>query len=898
MSSNCSFYDHLDVNVEGIDVDTKAANGDDYVEIVRELLNHDKVEVNIQRTDDGTTALHTACRYAGSDVVRELLRHDKVNVNAQNKEGDTALIIASHRSSDIVGILLQNKKGKVDVNAQNKNGETALFKASQEGYQKVVKMLLEHNNVDVNLRCNTGATALHIASQNGRVQVVCALLRNSNVDVNLKDNDDLTAFLVARRNERFHVLTVFRDETKALRKVNENRESLAVAMTTRKEPVELTFHYVSRYITKCKLGSGAFGDVFFAEDRDLPEPKKFAVKMIRFSQNSDNETLTSFRKELWVRIVFCALHGVLPPVEQCTLHPSPSSSNNNAQFRQTLKKFRHDNIIVLYGYNLNVDHEHQFLVYEYAANGSLDGFLKDDDKRALLPAATRLSIMFQVASAIDFLHTGKEGVKVFHRDIKSANICLTEDFTPKLIDCGLAKFAKDKHDAAPSESVVITGSTQGPALGTHGYMCPEYTWNKANHIQCDYISAFDVYSFGVVMAELILGRLNDGKPADVFQKYVLNREPGTVGGWEQLEKDADNQAGWNADALKLICKTAIGCLIRISHGRLSTDVLLVLLEHARYLQAGNSGGGPKVATDKLHAILFKEGLGLCDCDDCAETAYVKRRIAVVTCSEGHLFCSDCLERAMVKPAFRNGDRQLPCLIGGCTSLPFQSTDLSRHIKDAVHRDFFSQPLMETIASDVKEVKDIQKEMASVIDRHLPGWALQIANAEQLKLCPTVVVITPDNSKDLITRRKDLLSFLTKLGKQKYKVIFYCEHSEQPGHEPFEIWATKKWIVKVLPWVQAGLKIAAAFDATKAIAGIASAIPMPEYSKEMNALIIALENEENQGKKQRLERDALKAIGEMANKKKNLAKWNDSMVVVVGKNGRTKWVKKEFKDLVD
>jgi hypothetical protein len=163
-----------------------------------------------------------------------------------------------------------------------------------------------------------------------------------------------------------------------------------------------------------------------------------------------------------------------------------------------------------------------------------------------------------------------------------------------------------------------------------------------------------------------------------------------------------------------------------------------------------------------------------------------------------------------------------------------------------------------------------------------------------------VVITrvPDRWKDLLTRPKDLLTFLTKFGKQKYEVIFYCEQCELAGHESFEIWATQKWFVKVLPWVQAVLKITAAFDATKAIAGVASAIPLPEISKETKALITALENEENQGKKQKLERDALKAIGKMANKKENLAKWNDSMVVVVGKNGRTKWVHKGCKELVD
>ncbi len=388
------------------------------------------------------------------------------------------------------------------------------------------------------------------------------------------------------------------------------------------------------------------------------------------------------------------------------------------------------------------------MVYEYAANGSLDDFLKNDDMRARLSAATtRLSIMYQVASAIDFLHTGVKGFKVLYRDIKSSNICLTDDFTPRLIDCGLGKFVEGKHDAFSPVTSMQPGSSRSRSFGTHGYVCPEYIVNKAYQGECDYIAAYDVYSFGVVMAELILGRLNDGRPINVLEAYVLNGKTPIVDGWKQLEKDADNQADWNADALKLICKTAIGCLILIAHGRLSTDKLLDLLKHAINTQAGNSGDVPKDAVTKLDAILLSigkpnfesEDAGLGFCDYCEATA----RSAVVTCSEGHAFCSKCLEEAMVKPGAKNGDRQLPCLIDKCSSLPFQDRDLYLRIKSAAYHFFFVQALFDTFTSKVDsvipvvdEINDRQKKSASVVDRHVSGWALRNANAEQLKLCPS------------------------------------------------------------------------------------------------------------------------------------------------------------------
>jgi serine/threonine protein kinase len=158
-----------------------------------------------------------------------------------------------------------------------------------------------------------------------------------------------------------------------------------------------------------------------------------------------------------------------PPLEQRIPPSSPLSSNNDAQFLQTLKRFRHPNIIILYGYNLCVSHKEQFLVFEYAAKGFLDGFLKDDDTRASLPTDTRLSIMYQVVRTLHVLPTGAAGWKVFHRDIKSANICLTEDLTPRLIDCGLAKFVEGENIASPSQTILPTGSTEGPVFGTKEY---------------------------------------------------------------------------------------------------------------------------------------------------------------------------------------------------------------------------------------------------------------------------------------------------------------------------------------------------------------------------------------------------------------------------------------------
>jgi serine/threonine protein kinase len=115
-----------------------------------------------------------------------------------------------------------------------------------------------------------------------------------------------------------------------------------------------------------------------------------------------------------------------------------------------------------------------------------------------------------VARAFHFLHTdGVDNLKIFHRDIKSSNICHTPDYTAKkLIDCGMSKFIPEDKDASHGASVTPILKTSGAAaFGTPGSICPNYQWRFG----CvSYKAACDVYSIGVVFAELIVGCLQDG----------------------------------------------------------------------------------------------------------------------------------------------------------------------------------------------------------------------------------------------------------------------------------------------------------------------------------------------------------------------------------------------------
>ena len=70
------------------------ASGRGHLKVVRALLKHTKVDVNVSN-DDGCTALHRACENGHAEVVWELIYHKVVKINTKNDDGCTPLISAS-----------------------------------------------------------------------------------------------------------------------------------------------------------------------------------------------------------------------------------------------------------------------------------------------------------------------------------------------------------------------------------------------------------------------------------------------------------------------------------------------------------------------------------------------------------------------------------------------------------------------------------------------------------------------------------------------------------------------------------------------------------------------------------------------------------------------------------
>lgn len=113
----------------------------------------------------------------------------------------------------------------------------------------------------------------------------------------------------------------------------------------------------------------------------------------------------------------------------------------------------------------------------------------------------RIKILLGIAEALDFLHIFDPHTPCLHRDIKSSNVLLMDDFTPLLIDCGLSKYHHQIPESSKSNEFNLTMSSHIVIKGTRGYISPEVMAGN------EYDIYSEIYSFGVVIAEVFSGKV-------------------------------------------------------------------------------------------------------------------------------------------------------------------------------------------------------------------------------------------------------------------------------------------------------------------------------------------------------------------------------------------------------
>ncbi|MHB1048182.1 MAG: serine/threonine-protein kinase [Thermoanaerobaculia bacterium] len=225
---------------------------------------------------------------------------------------------------------------------------------------------------------------------------------------------------------------------------------------------------IGRYEILRPLGKGAMGVVYLAQDPQIE--RTLALKTVRFDGPSQ----------------------------------SFSMSEAKARFLKEAKisgRLQHPNIVTVY--DVGEDEGVLYLAMEYISGGSLSQRIADPGS---FPLVDRIRILSEVADALSHAH--QRGV--LHRDVKPANILLTDSSSAKVTDFGIGKLLTGDTDL----------TTTGQMIGSPAYMSPEQVRGDKLDVRSD------VFSLGVVLYQTLT--LRKPFPADTLTTLVyqiLHDEP-------------------------------------------------------------------------------------------------------------------------------------------------------------------------------------------------------------------------------------------------------------------------------------------------------------------------------------------------------------------------------------
>jgi len=184
------------------------------------------------------------------------------------------------------------------------------------------------------------------------------------------------------------------------------------------------------------------------------------------------------------------------------LTANPAYRHRLLQEARAVSALNHPNIVVLY--DISSHKGVDFLVMEYVAGSSLKELIRPEG----LVFGQVLNLGVQAASALGAAHAAG----IVHRDVKPANILVSNDQVVKVLDFGIAKLP----DRGPPTR--LTGC--GQVIGTVAYMSPEQTRGEETD------ATSDVFSLGCVLYQAATGQMPfSGESALAVMHEVATAEP-------------------------------------------------------------------------------------------------------------------------------------------------------------------------------------------------------------------------------------------------------------------------------------------------------------------------------------------------------------------------------------
>lgn len=220
----------------------------------------------------------------------------------------------------------------------------------------------------------------------------------------------------------------------------------------------------------------------------------------------------------------------------------------------------HPNILKLLG-TCSTEGPESYLVFEFAENGSLKDWLHSGlaiknqfiaSCYCFLSWSQRLRICLDVAMALQYMHHVMNPSYV-HRNLKSRNIFLDEEFGAKMGNFGMAGCVEND----PEDPLLYSTN---PASWSRGYLAPEYVH------QGTISPSIDIFAYGVVLLEILSGRPPISRPDEKREgsiwltekiKSVLKSE-----NVDELKEWMDSALGENYsfDAAISVAKLARSCV--------------------------------------------------------------------------------------------------------------------------------------------------------------------------------------------------------------------------------------------------------------------------------------------------------------------------------------------------